>query len=73
MREAENKIQDMQDTNMMCDKCKVHLKPAKVTLSYLGNSFSAEVPKCPVCGLVYMSEELVRGKMAAVEMAIEDK
>ncbi|ATW25739.1 DVU_1557 family redox protein [Candidatus Formimonas warabiya] len=66
-------MQNEQDTAIMCDKCKVYLKPAKITLSYLGNSFITELPKCPLCGLVYLSEELVKGKVAQVEMSLEDK
>lgn len=62
-----------EDTDIMCDKCQVYLKPAKTTLSYLGNNFITELPKCPVCGLVYLSEEFVKGKVAEVEMSLEDK
>ena len=32
-----------------------------------------EVPLCPVCGFVYVPEELAVGKVLAVEKALEDK
>lgn len=66
-------MQDLKDFAIMCGKCKVLLKPAKTSLSYLGNNFITELPSCPVCGLVYMSEGLVKGKVAEVEKSLEDK
>ena len=32
-----------------------------------------ELPLCPVCGFVYVPEELAVGKVLAVEKALEDK
>ncbi len=58
---------------IVCDKCGINLRPGKVTLSYLGSSFPVELNKCPQCGLVYIPEELARGKMNQVEKALEDK
>lgn len=57
----------------ICCRCKVDLKPAKVSFDYLGHSFHAEMPRCPECGQVYIPEELVKGRMAEVEMMLEDK
>ena len=31
------------------------------------------VPVCPVCGFVYVPEELALGKVLSVEKALEDK
>ena len=45
----------------------------KVNFSYLGHNFHADILKCPVCGEVYISEALVRGRMTEVEMLMEDK
>lgn len=59
--------------NILCDKCGVYLTPGKVTLAYLGTSFPVDLPKCPQCGLVYIPEELARGKMQQVESAMGDK
>jgi hypothetical protein len=66
-------MQEAENTTLMCDKCKVYLKPAKTTLSYLGNNFFTELPRCPVCGQAYLSEELAKGKIAEVEKLLEDK
>ena len=32
-----------------------------------------ETPVCPVCGFVYVPEELALGKVLSVERALEDK
>jgi len=58
---------------MICHHCQLEMKPAKVDFSYLGHSFYADVPKCPGCGQVYISEELAEGRIAEVEMQLEDK
>jgi hypothetical protein len=58
---------------LLCGKCQVPLVPGKVKASYLGNSFEVELPRCPACGFVYVSEALALGKMLQVEQALEDK
>ena len=58
---------------MLCDRCGVELKPGLARLSYLGNNFEQTLPVCPVCGQVYISEELALGKMARVEEDFEEK
>jgi hypothetical protein len=58
---------------LICWKCKKELEIKKTNFTYLGHSFFTEVPKCPECGLVYISEELVKGRMSEVEMQLEDK
>lgn len=59
--------------DIICDNCNVPLALGNVTLSYLGSSFPVELYKCPQCGLVYIPEDLARGKMDQVEKALEDK
>ena len=44
-----------------------------VIFEYMNRSFSHEVPVCPKCGKVYISEALAEGRMAEVEAALEDK
>ena len=63
----------LQDLEWRCGKCGLNLEPAPVTLEYLGNEFTTELPRCPSCGLVMISEELALGKMAEVEQILEDK
>lgn len=65
--------QASEQKKILCDKCGVYLTPGKVTLAYLGTSFPVDLPKCPQCGLVYIPEELARGKMQQVESAMGDK
>jgi hypothetical protein len=62
-----------QDLEWRCAKCGVNLEPALVTVEYLGNEFSAELPTCPSCGLVMISEQVAMEKMAEVEQILEDK
>ncbi len=57
----------------MCDRCNIALTLGSVKLSYMGSDFPVELMKCPQCGLVYVPEELARGKMKQVEEALEDK
>ena len=45
----------------------------KSTVEYLGNQFVTDLPTCPKCGQVYISEDLATGKMAEVEQLLEDK
>ena len=62
-----------EDLDWVCAKCGQALIAGQVTIEYLGNQFSVELPKCPGCGLVYISEDLASGKMAEVEQLLEDK
>jgi hypothetical protein len=39
----------------------------------MNHQFRYDFPRCPVCGQVYISEEIVNGKMKEVEIALEDK
>ena len=59
--------------SLVCDKCGTALEPGEVVLHYLGNDFPIEMPKCPVCGQVFIPEELAAGKILQVEQALEDK
>ena len=63
----------MADEILHCDSCDVELVPQKTHFTYLGHAFQAELPRCPVCGQVYIDEKLVKGRMAQVEMELEDK
>ncbi len=62
-----------EDLTWKCRKCNVNLVAGPVTLSYMGNRITANLPQCPVCGFVLISEELALGKMAEVEQVLEDK
>ncbi|MGI6492065.1 MAG: DVU_1557 family redox protein [Pelotomaculum sp.] len=60
--------------NLICSKCQIPLEPANIEIDYLGYHFDNEkVPRCPKCGLIYISEELVKGKITLLETSLEDK
>lgn len=58
---------------LICGKCNQPLKMVKTEFKYLGSNFFAEIPKCESCGQVWVSEELVKGKIEPVEKELEDK
>ena len=58
---------------IICRKCNVKLEPKKTELVYLGHTFNQEFPVCTVCGNVYIPEDVVVGRMRAVEEKMEDK
>ena len=57
----------------VCAKCGAGLVMKNKIFSYMNMTFSHEVPRCPVCGMVFISRELADGKMAKVEQLMEDK
>lgn len=56
-----------------CGKCAVPLELRKVEVAYRGSKYPVELPRCPVCGTVFISEQLAVGKMAQIEKLLEDK
>lgn len=60
-------------SELICYKCQVPLQDKKIFFNYLGFQFNTVLPACPVCGQIYLSEELVKGKVYEVEMSLEDK
>jgi len=60
-------------SGMFCCKCNVELELKEVTFKYMGFHFNYPLPKCPSCGQVYISEELVNGKVKEVEILLEGK
>jgi hypothetical protein len=58
---------------IMCDKCKLPLEKAKTSFRYLNHELHADILKCPSCGQVFVSEEMVKDKIQKVEMSLEDK
>jgi hypothetical protein len=62
-----------EDLEWMCSQCNRMLQVAPITVEYMGNQFTVELPRCPDCGIVLISEDLALGKMAEVEQLLEDK
>ncbi len=58
---------------LICDRCHVELEEAEAQFLYLGNKMRHKVPRCPKCGLVYLPETLVTGRMRKLEEALEEK
>ena len=56
-----------------CGKCGIPLTPDKVSVSYLGSTFTVDLLKCKSCGHVLITEDLALGKMLEVEKTLEDK
>jgi hypothetical protein len=54
-------------------RCDRPSRPGRSPSSYMGNEFTAELPMCPGCGFILISEDLALGKMAEVEQILEDK
>lgn len=63
----------MPDDPLFCFRCQVPLEKAPTNFNYLKHSFTHELPRCPRCGQVYITEELVVGKMQEVETSLEEK
>ncbi|MCI7146429.1 MAG: DNA-binding protein [Clostridiales bacterium] len=58
---------------IICDRCGVEMELMEVQFRYLTRDFRYKVPRCPECGQVSLTEDLVTGKMADVEAMIEEK
>lgn len=58
---------------MICLRCNVPLIAKKAVFAYLGFTFTTPLPRCPVCGQAYISEEFASGKLSQVEATLEDK
>jgi len=56
-----------------CAACDRPLELGQVTVTYMDNSFTTEMPRCAQCGSVLVPEALALGKMAEVEKILEDK
>jgi hypothetical protein len=59
--------------DFICLDCNLPLEMGRVEARYLGQVFPVDLPVCPKCGFVYVSEDLALGKMLKVEQALEDK
>ena len=57
----------------LCAQCHAELQPRDVRLSYLDVAFTVELPACPVCGQVFISEEIAHGRMRELEETLESK
>ena len=63
----------MREKRLLCFTCREELVLKRVEFSYMGHNFAHQVLRCPVCGQVFIPEKLAKGRMAEVEMELEDK
>ena len=59
--------------SLMCNNCNKPLVMAKADFSYMGKTFHTDVLRCPSCKKVCILPSLAEGKMAEVEILLEDK
>jgi hypothetical protein len=60
-------------TDWHCTACALPLELATVKLAYLDETFAVDIPACPACQRVFVSEEQAVAKMALAERMLEDK
>ncbi|UWG95693.1 hypothetical protein LPY66_12290 [Dehalobacter sp. DCM] len=73
MSEQERVKESAAENHLLCLKCNAAMEQQKTSFTYLGFNFEASLPRCPVCGQVYISEDIVKGKIKEVETLLEDK
>ncbi len=56
-----------------CECCNRELAESRVFLRYLCYPFVLALPRCPQCGQVFLTPEIMRKKVAPVEKNLEDK
>lgn len=61
------------ETGWRCAACELPLALATVKLAYLDETFAVDLPACPACQRVLVSEEQAVAKMALAERMLEDK
>jgi hypothetical protein len=61
------------ETGWVCGACDVPLALATVKLKYLDETFAVDLPACPTCQRVLITEEQAVVKMAMAERMLEDK
>ena len=61
------------EQGIQCEKCGISLIDKEIEFKYLEVEFTATAPCCPQCGQVFLSEEIVLGKLSEIEQMLEDK
>jgi hypothetical protein len=61
------------DLGWICAACDVPLAAATVKLTYMDETFGVDLPACPSCQRVLVTEEQAISKMAVAERMLEDK
>ena len=58
---------------LICERCNVEMELMETHFTYLDRSFKHKAPRCPKCGQIYIPEDLAKGRMREVEIALEEK
>ncbi len=58
---------------LVCSKCNLLLEMKEVSIDYLGHHLVERAPRCPKCGQIFISEELVEDKITILETSLEEK
>ena len=61
------------DLKWRCHRCDCDLVVGQMAATYMNNRFTADLPHCPSCKVVLITEAVAVGKMAEVEQILEDK
>jgi len=62
-----------EDLVWKCFRCDQQLVAGSILAKYLGNNITTQLPQCPSCYNVLISEELATGKIVEVEKLLEEK
>ena len=62
-----------EDLRWRCERCQCDLVVGQVSVAYMNNRFTTDLPYCPSCRTVLITETVATGKMAEVEQILEDK
>jgi hypothetical protein len=62
-----------EDMKWRCERCQCDLVVGPVAVTYMNNRFTTDLPYCPTCNTVLITERVAMGKMAEVEQILEDK
>jgi hypothetical protein len=62
-----------EDLTWRCHRCQCDLVVGPVSVTYMTNRFTTDLPYCPTCKKVLITERVATGKMAKVEQILEDK
>jgi len=65
--------QAAEPSTWQCAACDLRLEAAAVKLTYLDETFAVDLPACPGCQRVLISEQNAVEKMALAEKMLEDK
>jgi hypothetical protein len=64
---------DAEQRELHCAHCDRPLEMKEACFTYLGHTFQAKLPTCPVCGRSFVSETLAEGRMRKIESMLETK